>query len=550
MRLKPGTIAFRLCYPRQSNRDHLPLQGEDEESAGPQDEDDSEEDADEDEDEEEHVQRRHVQALWAKLCEQRDLVKQLRLELSSKRKHLRELRGRKNEADNRFMSMLRPYLLAKRGVPGPSDIIIRQIESMQQENDEYHGEETEVEQLEADLEKEELSRERLELEFFTFLYGASDGRGQQESLPPGPNVENYRPSSRASLSGIPAERPVDIHPLYKQLLDAVGDQELAKEHHVELLMYRDSILYNLQLTIRRAQLRDTEGRLDKLGPLPDNDDLELVTALAENPSRLDELQPRYRAKIGREEEEFLKQFPKEEAMLREKLTEAKNEVDRLRQLCIEKGAMRKNAPYHEEYTIFSNSGEPFPSETLSINQDQTPRREEALESSRFSILLSNPCHGLGHEPLTPRGALRAATRLPTDDPNRPHLVAEAMKEYGISTLVIESAAENKSDYINRWLLHRLRTSPLEVKHLFSVFSAKLKVRNTRRWQEDVLYYWSRDDANKPLEEYIASVTTRDALVIDDATGSEHLSSSLGNSDRPGSDPGRPESPPRSLHIAS
>ncbi|KAJ9161186.1 hypothetical protein NKR19_g2481 [Coniochaeta hoffmannii] len=504
----------------------------------PGDEDDSRSESEDEEDS-------RVQALWVKLRDKRDAVQQLRLELSDKRKHLRELRRKKNEADNRFMGMVRPYLVAGRGLPGPGDMIIRQFEAMQRESNEYHDEEAEVEQLEAELDEEELSRETLETQFFTILYGASGGGSHREDSPSRSVAESYAPPSRASLLGIPADRPVDIHPLYKQLLDAVGDRELAKEHHTELMMHRDSILYDLQLTIKRERLRDAEGRPDKVGALPDSSDIELLTGIADNPSRLDELQAKYRTSIGQENEEFLREFPREDAMLREKLKETKDEVDRLRQLCIDKGVMRKNAPYHEEYTIFSDAGEPFSAETMSINQEHGPKREEALANARFPILLSNPRYVLEDDfPLTPRGALRAATKLPSDDQSRPQLVAEAMKEYGISTLVVESAADNKSDYINRWLLHRLRISPLEVELLYTIFSTELKVKNKRRWQEDVLYYWSRDDANKPKEDYDGVATTRDVLSIDDDVASENVNSALGMLDRPGSDPGDSPRPPR------
>jgi hypothetical protein len=495
----------------------------------------NEEEGDDAEDDEDS----RVQALWIKLRDQRNAVRQLRLELSDKRKRLRQLRRKKDEADNRFMGLVRPYLVAGNDLPTPGDTIIRQFEAMQKESNEYHDEEAEVEQLEGELDQEELARETLETQFFTILYGVSGGSGHRDDSPSGSVAESYAPPSRASLLGIPADRPVDIHPLYRQLLDAVGNRELAKEHHTELMMHRDSILYDLQMTIKRARLRDAEGRPDKSGALPDGDDMELMSAVADNPKRLDELQAKYRTNISREDVEFLREFPSEEAAAREDMRKKRDEVDRLRQLCIDKGVMRKNAPYHEEYTIFFEPGEPFSVETMSINEEQTPRREEALADTRFPILLSNPRHVL-HDPLplTPRGALRVATRLPNDDQTRPHSVAEAMKEYGISTLVVESAAENKSDYINRWLLHRLRISPLEVELLYTIFSSTLKVNNIRRWQEDVLYYWSRDSANKAKEEYDGPVTTRDALVIDDDdTASAHLNSALASPDHPESDPG-------------
>lgn len=512
--------------------------GDDEElSDGEEGEEEDDEDEDEDEDEEEDEDSR-VQALWLKLRDQRSTVQQLRLELLEKRKRLRELRRKKDDADNRFMGMVRPYLVAGNSLPSMGAMILRQFEAMQKESNEYHNEEAEVEQLEEELDEEELSRETLETQFFTILYGASGDGGRRTDSPSQSVADSYVPPSRASLLGIPADRPVDIHPLYKQLLDAVGDRELAKEHHAELMMHRDSILYELQQTIRRQRLRDNEGRSDKSGTLPDSDDLELLSAIANDPARLHEVQAKYRTSIGRENAEFLREFPKEEAMLREKLKEAKDEVDRLRQLCIDKGVMRKNPPYHEEYPIYYDAVEDFTPDTMSIGHEPAPRREEALANKMFPILLSNPRHVLEDEfPLTPRGALRAATRLPNDDQARPHLVAEAMKEYGISTLVIESAGDNKSDYINRWLLHRLRTSPLEVDLLYTIFSSTLKVKNTRRWQEDVLYWWSRDGANKSKEAYDGLVTTKDLLSIDDDLGSENLNSALGKPDRPESDPG-------------
>lgn len=523
--------------------------GEEGESDGEED-DGNEDDGDSVEDDGSEVEDddddARVQALWTRLRDQRDVVRQLRRELSDKRKRLRELRKKKDEADNRFMGIVRPYLVA--GLRSPANSILRQFETMQRESNEYHEEEAEVEQLETELDEEELSREILETQFFSILYGASGGSGHEAHSPARSVADSYAPPSRASLLGISADRPVDIHPLYRQLLDAIGDRELAKEHHTELMMHCDSILYQLQLTIKRERLRAAEGRPDKSDALPDSADLELLTASADNPAGLDGLQAKYRTKIGEEEAEFLREFPKEEAMVREKLEETEAEVGRLRQLCVDKGVMRKNAPYYEEYIVFSGSGEPFSAGTMSISQEQAPRREEALAGTRFPILLSNPRHVLEDDfPLTPRGALRAATRLPHDDPERPRLIAEAMKEYGISTLVVESVAEDKSDFINRWLLHRLRVSPLEVELLYTIFSTKLKVKNMRRWQEDVLYYWSRDGANKPKEEYDGVATTRDILSIDDDATSAEVNSALDVHDRPESDPGDNSKPARRHH---
>src|SRR5690606_20542481 len=55
-------------------------------------------------------------------------------------------------------------------------------------------------------------------------------------------------------------------------------------------------------------------------------------------------------------------------------------------------------------------------------------------------------------------------------------------------------AENKADYINQWLIHRLRTSPLEAEQLLAICEGTFRVVNLRRWQEEVLYYWRLDEA--------------------------------------------------------
>jgi hypothetical protein len=67
-----------------------------------------------------------------------------------------------------------------------------------------------------------------------------------------------------------------------------------------------------------------------------------------------------------------------------------------------------------------------------------------------------------------------------------------MKELGISTLMAKAAST--ADYINQWLIHRLRTSPLEAELMLAVCETEVRVVNLRRWQEEVLYYWRLDEA--------------------------------------------------------
>jgi hypothetical protein len=55
-------------------------------------------------------------------------------------------------------------------------------------------------------------------------------------------------------------------------------------------------------------------------------------------------------------------------------------------------------------------------------------------------------------------------------------------------------AASTADYINQWLIHRLRTSPLEAELMLAVCETEVRVMNLRRWQEEVLYYWRLDEA--------------------------------------------------------
>lgn len=486
-----------------------------------------------------------TRTLWVRLQDQRAMSRDLRARLLAKRARLRELRNQNSDRDNGFMRLVRPYFLE--GGPLPSSRGLRsRFKQMQSIRSKYHVVEAEVEELEAQLDKEESAREILESQFYSHLnveYDSENG-GHQGPLPPEPDTKEDVPRSRASLRGITAERPTDVHPLYTLLLHAVGDRELAREHITELTIHRDSTLRKLDLSVKRERVRATEGTPGLPAAISDEEELGPWQALIKEPHRLDDINRQYKSNIDDEDFNFLKSFPEERRIAEQQLEEAETKVAQLKQRCFQKGVMRKNAPYHEEYTIFSEPGAPPPPGPISIGQEQSPSREDGLANPHFPVLLSDPSHVLEPEPLTAKGALRKATRMANSEPSKAQLVAAAMKEYGISTLLAESEAENKSDFINRWLLQRLRNSPIEVLILYNCFSAVLKVRNVRRWQEDVLYFWSRDEANRPSWELHGPITAQDSLQIVDTVSWEHVNSVLDVTSHPQSDQGdSPNHPP-------
>jgi hypothetical protein len=133
-----------------------------------------------------------------------------------------------------------------------------------------------------------------------------------------------------------------------------------------------------------------------------------------------------------------------------------------------------------------------------IDLDDTDRilaSKPSLAHAQFSQLLSQPDHVLASpEPLTPLGALRAATKLPNDDVNKPVVLQRAKKEYALDQLMKEFVVGDKGDLVNRWLLYCLQQSWLLVLLLYTTFvtQTSLEIRDSRRWQNDVLYYWWRD----------------------------------------------------------
>lgn len=73
-------------------------------------------------------------------------------------------------------------------------------------------------------------------------------------------------------------------------------------------------------------------------------------------------------------------------------------------------------------------------------------------------------------------------------------------------LITEFDENNKSDRINRWLLYKLQTSPLEIDLLARIFLKLVNILDFRQWEEKVLYFWGRDTANKPPGAFIATQT--------------------------------------------
>ncbi|GKT95050.1 hypothetical protein Ct61P_12900 [Colletotrichum tofieldiae] len=393
-----------------------------------------------------------VQELWTQMKERRQRLNSLKEDMATKRKALQELRRKKDEADNTFMHMLRPILVrGRRGLPGTSnELLDKRFAEMQSLRTEYHWLESGYEGHEFTLDEEEPSgrRKREEHPISPHTDESEDGEAEESTVMP------------YELTGISRNGPTDdAHPLWEDLVSAVGDLSNAREEYEDLLLYHSQYTYSMDVK-RSAGLAPSV-----------------------------------------EEVEFMDEFPGEEREKREYVDRLTEEVGRLKQICKRKGAMKKHPSFKIAYALDPSIGE-----DLSLGG---PGPElGTLAHWQFPELLSHPDHVLRPEPLTALDELKRAAKLPADSPVRELQLCAAQKEYGISRLISEFKGEDKSDFITRWLLHQLRTSPLAVELLYSTFiqTIRLKIGNFRRWQQDVLFHWWRDGAVKSPDEFFGPLT--------------------------------------------
>ncbi len=453
--------------------------------------------------------------LWARVTNQRDRVRRLRADIMKKRKEVQALRRQKDDTDNAFMQVIRPQLHSMaRVVAISAEVISQRFGAMQTIRNDYYAAEFAYEAIEADLGREEYELELLEDDLYHLLN--DNARASHRDSSSSPSEEDHSKETdvsefQYSLLGISGVREEDVHPLYKELMDAAGDRELHKEHHDELRQHRDKILYDIEMSIHRARVR--ANRDQTLSP---QELRSLKSSLAHIPTDINEFRVKFGVPVEKEDLDFLRDFSREEQEVKKKLDEMTRRVEHLRNLCMVEGVIPKNGSYNEQFTIFSTGDRRslLPEGNMAI--EPHPRHTESgnLAHPRFPILLSNPSHVL--ELLSPGAALEQAMRLPRENPENGKKVALYMKELGISNLMKKS--EGKPDYINQWLIHRLRTCPMEAELMYAISATLFKISNVRRWQEDVLYYWRKDEAaRRSPHDFHGPRTPRDELGMDDGS---------------------------------
>ncbi|TFA99808.1 hypothetical protein CCMA1212_008057 [Trichoderma ghanense] len=412
-----------------------------------------------------------IETLWQQLKEKRAKLSGTRAEMRSRRKELREKRREKDTADNAFMSVVRPLLVSQEEpFNAPTKVLQSRLEKMQQLRDDYQVLESSYETLEAMLDEEERDLSILETRFFSILAAEQT----KEERPPDISSDSGAAKFNTDQAEIPYElRGIspfgpaeDAHPLYVDLTSAIGYLGNARDEYADLLSTREQY--------------EEEQQLKKTTNQRASDEVDM--------------------------KEFFDEFPSEEARMHGVVVSLEARVSQLRKMCEDRGVMKKHMSIKMEYALDPQ----VKYEDLDLDEEHTIlSSRKSLGHAEFNELLSQPDHVLADEPLTPLGALKAAIRLPNHHPEKGVRKRLASKEYAIDNLMRECDGGKKADYVNRWLLHQLRLSPLNAVLLRSTFQASrsLKIRDMWRWQCDVMHYWWRDSTMSLTDGFFKPITS-------------------------------------------
>ncbi|EEY23319.1 predicted protein [Verticillium alfalfae VaMs.102] len=381
--------------------------------------------------------------------------------MAGNRKQLRDLRRRKDEADNAFMGLARRLIASshRTELDALSTPLQIRFQEMQLLRTDYHTKETEYEGLEVDLDQLEEDSNRLEIRFFRTLAMAdittdnTKGHHLQAKAEAQDSV-----GMRSMLMGILPDRPsVEVHPLWTDLSDAIAEMNIAQEEVEDILLARQELTYDLGLKERTNRT------------------------------------------VSARELELLRSFRADEQAELARLAEATTRVRELYNRCMAEAAPHEDPPYHIAFALGLQTDDEI------ILDDSTSDTEENFFYRRYPALLSQPHHLLGREPLTVLSNLKQVAKSPMNTVDRGDQMRAAFKEYEISHLLRDTKAMNKTDYINRWLLQYLRISPLQVEILAAAFteSTHLQIVDTQRWELDVLFQWWRDEAAIRSVEHIS-----------------------------------------------
>ncbi|KAI0407495.1 hypothetical protein F4802DRAFT_24499 [Xylaria palmicola] len=441
---------------------------------------------------------RRLTELYADLQDQRLLFLANLKKAQSQRARVLKSRQRKDEADEIFMASARA-LLSNGLQPHELHQLFKAMQNARQGGQEA---EQHLEEVANELQSTQEALASLEGAFYETAIGAlgtaiSEMDKDWDSHP--------EQSEDPVLRGITGDRPETIHPLYEKLRAAFGELQLARE-----------LLANTQMKREALHARKTQ-------PLTE-DSLHLLETYGDA-GRKKALELRAMSLMTEADIEQLQEYDGLEQSARQDIETYTETVRILQQECRENGVLPSSSSFQQEGfgldSFYRDEIRLAPSPFDSSDESAT------LAHPVFPLLLSNPTHLLQGFPQTALQSLRRALQLPLNSPVRARQANEAAREANMHSLLSSSESEDKSEYINRWLLHKLHHSAMEAELLWTTFRSRLKILDIDRWQRDVLHFWWRDESVDPAS---VSVEDNDTDKASKFVGSRVAFNTLSHSD--------------------
>lgn len=384
-------------------------------------------------------------------------------EVQSQAARVRKLRQSKDEADEKFMTVARALL--------PDGAQLHQLNQLFDAMHSTYRKYMEAEQhLEEVIDRLYNDQEAIETHELALYKTAMEALGvylfdidnDQESH--SNNTEDW------ALRGISGDRPEAFHPLYKKLRAAFAELQLARELLANTQMKREA------LHARKAQPLTEDG-----------------LALLENygdAGRKKALEMRAMTVMTEDDIEQLHEYEELEQDARQTIEIYTEKVRTLQHECRANSALPSSSYFQQKgFGPDSSYQDEIHLESSSLDDHDG---SATLAHPVFSLLLSNPTHLLHGFPQTAMQSLKMALRLPPQEPIRAKQISEAAREANMDSLLSNTESEDKGEYINRWLLHKLHHSAMEAELLWTTFRSSLKILDIDGWQRDVLRFWWRD----------------------------------------------------------
>ncbi|TLS25384.1 hypothetical protein PpBr36_07523 [Pyricularia pennisetigena] len=481
--------------------------------------------------------------LWEKLAARRKTRSKLRKKKEVLRQSLKTSELQVTQADNLFLNQVRRVLFQDSTVSNAEESsetkkdLLTLFNNIQEERSKHSMLQSDLEELEGDLSREEVGLERAEEDFLQQVYRsqleAAGGlaRPTVGKILPKKETQQDLPSS-ASLRGIRADLAQDYHPLYSRLLKAAARKKVEEEELENLILERNYIVRLVTVKHLAALARERQEQVDddtvfEIRP----EDTAVFEKQLRDPTNIDILARKYN--VEEEDVDFLKGFEQREKEFDQIVAGIVAEICHLKSLCIERGAMPRYPEPSYEYDINIALGLP----TEQVEEEMAdpifngrafvpivrpgfipkpppkwPNDPLSLRNPRFFVLLSDPKHVLEEKPA--QRALKDAVQMVKrqvpanavqDDTavRKNREVQRYVKEINIENLILNADPSKKADFINRWLMHKLRTSTLEMLVLLMVSMTTLslsRIANWAAWQYDIARFWTRDDAFNIPEE--------------------------------------------------